>query len=218
MSHSFDIVFDPLPDREDRERKASCLVVARDRFTGKVVQRGITARIVGLGVKARPTLSGALFFQNLPGDPPFQVSLDVSGAGYLPIEPFPVDVVELNKPPRAEPPLDLSPERVIDGETAVLRGRVERDGKEIEGARVIATVDVPGTGTTENFETRSGKRGAFAVRVRIKADDTAGATLRFPLKTQALVKALFDGVEKTVGPNEITDMKSKNVGLIELPT
>ncbi|SPH23938.1 hypothetical protein DEA8626_03015 [Defluviimonas aquaemixtae] len=218
MSHSFDIVFDPLADREGRARTASCLVVPRDRFTGKIVQRGITARIVGLGVKARPTLSGALFFEDLPGAPPFQVELDVSRAGYLPVAAFPVDVVEPNKPPRAEPLLDLSPERVVDGETAVLRGHVERDGKEIEGARIVAALDIPGAGTTEDFETRSGKRGAFAVRVRVQTDDTAGAAPSFPLTTTAHVTAFFDGVEKTDGPKDVTDMRTESVGLIDLPT
>ncbi|EEE35862.1 hypothetical protein RKLH11_3463 [Rhodobacteraceae bacterium KLH11] len=216
MSHSFEIIFDPLLERKKRAQITSCLVVPRDRFTGRIIKRGIRAKIVDLGIKANPTLSGALFFENLPGDPPFEVELDLSRSGYLPVESFQVDVVDPDKPPIEQPKLDLSPEAVLDGETAILRGRVERDGTEIEGAQVIAKVAKP-DGTAEDFETRSGKRGAFAIRMRLEADDTAGATINLPLKTTAMVTARFDGAEKTEGPIDVIDMQTRSAGLIDLP-
>lgn len=217
MAHSFEIIFDPLAEREARARLTSCVVLPKDRFTQRIVSRGVTARLPRFDMAAHRSLCGALFFEDLPEDPPYTVELDTRAAGYLPVETQTVDVVVPGKPALGDVFLDLAPEKVIDGETAVLRGQILRDGAEIAGADITGFVAQPDAGADAEFKTTSGPRGVFALRVRLGKTTAAAATIPVPLTSTATVRARFDGVETITSANNITDKQTTNVGQIVLP-
>jgi len=217
LTHSFDIVFDSLAERQANERVVSCVVLPRDRFTRKLLLNGVDARIKGVGLKARKALSGALYFEDLPDRPPFTVEVDPNRAGYLPVP----DVVVLQGPPGkpavAELDLDLSPENVIDGESTVIRGNVVQNDLEISGALIEGSVQRINGGTDEIFYTRSGLRGAFALRVGFQITPIAGAPVDIPLQSKISMNVKFNGVEKSVLNIDIADRRTVDIGRVILP-
>ena len=212
MTHSrMEIHFDSLADRQARARDISYLIIPRDRFTQQLVTRGVSVRLPRFSADAKRALSGVLFFEDLPEAPPYTVEFDATAAGYLPVHDAVIGVDA-----KEEVLLDLAPEQVPDGETAVLRGQVKRGDTEIVGAEISGSVAQPDGGTIEYF-THSGVRGAFALRVLLGKTTVGGASIPLPLTAMATITARFDGVENTSPPIEITDMRTAHFGRIELP-
>ena len=202
MSHAFEIIFDPLPDREARASRLDRVITPVDDFTGRIVTRGVSARVPREERMARRSLSGHLVFENLLTPAPLTVEIDAEAAGYFSPEPliFPAPQVH-DAPGEANIRvlrLILRPDRVIDGESAVIRGGVKRGPDWIAGADVRGRVSGFGPpADTREFNTRTDARGSFALRVRMPVASQSGGGVAIPQEFDVALRVREGANEKT---------------------
>jgi hypothetical protein len=193
MPHSFDVRFVDNPPIDH----VVVAVAPVDAFTGRIISSGIEARIEGLSNHPRRNLSGMLVFVNLPSRSRYRVIVSAEKAGYF--DPEPLDFVppddddpEFAKKRLLDVPLHRLPSVAVDADATTVAGLLVRvtqptpgEAREpVAGARVWAELPMsafpPGTTSPKHFETRTDKRGAFALRLRLPVDaSTAPMSIRF---------------------------------------
>ena len=216
MAHSFDIVFDTSATPAEREQRLDCVITPVDRFTGQIITRGIKAEIARQRARARRSLRGHLFFERLPDPvPPFVVEVSVDRSGYFPLDvPITIAAVQdLTDPNVGRHPFDLRPERVVDGESAVIRGRVKNAGGDgVAGATVRGT-----NADGDAFETRSDRYGTYALRVRLPALVMAAGPEQIPVTGPIDVVATRGAASSPVRGVIVTDMSTVSAIELTLP-
>jgi hypothetical protein len=140
-----------------------------DAYTGRIVRGPVTARIPALGARARHNLSGMLVFVNLDAQAEYLVEIRAEPAGYFDVkEPVPrppdgaSDAQRLRKVV-----LRRLPSTAFGGEATVVRGVVHLNGAPLDNAVVQATELGLSPAKQTVFETRSDRRGAFALPLRL---------------------------------------------------
>lgn len=221
MSHRFEILFDPLPVRQAQTKRLDRVITPVDAFTGHVVSRGVTATIRAEERRARRSLSGHLVFEGLLAPAPTEIEVDAGPAGYFSPEPLVFDAPQDHDAPDADAerllPLEMRPDRVIDGEAAVIRGAVRRGDIWVDGARIAGTVSGFGPPEDERrFETRTDERGSFALRLRPPEIDQSGGLVDTPHAFDVELTVSHDGdtEARTVA---VRDLQTTTLGIVDLP-
>lgn len=215
MGHSFEIILDPLAERQSRIRTLDCVITPKDRFTGETVMRGVTAYIASQRTFAKRSLSGHLFFENLTVPAPISVEIDASKAGYFsPRNRRFLVPQDTSSETERVVNFDLRPERVIDGETATIRGQVRRigTGLGVAGATVFGSI-----AGGAPFRTQTDKNGTYALRVGMPPAGMIGGPIQFPVQAQVTVWAELGTATSISQPVDVTDMKTTERHFIDLP-
>lgn len=175
------------------EESVVVAVVLIDAFTALPVTSGVKATIKGSPHKPRKSLSGKLVFVqrstvDVPyPEGPFKIQLDASKAGYFneEIEFLNPDDADHAKRMVVQPLLRL-PSAPPASDATHVAGVVVRGENVVQGAKITGTPPAletltPSPGPT--FETRSDKRGAFLLPLRLPrpqpGSETVPVTFRF---------------------------------------
>ncbi|MBF9031846.1 hypothetical protein HKCCE3408_15710 [Rhodobacterales bacterium HKCCE3408] len=229
MSHRFDIHFPPLAEREAATHRLTRVLTPVDDFTGDIVTSGVTAVFPWEDRKARRSLSGHLVFEDLlvsdladPGEMVFEMEAD--RAGYFSpgrisfpvhqdLAPLPPDAPQAVKDARRrirEVRLIRRPDCVIDGESAVIRGGVRREGAFVDAVAVEGRID----GFARIFRTRTDARGSFALRLQVPPD---GAGDPLPKALVTLTFRLGAAPPHEVADIAVTDLATTTIDIVDLP-
>ncbi len=178
-------------ENDPPEDVVTCSVAPIDAFTGRIVQRNVTASVTVAGETAESevlklpdkpirNLSGLLVFINLPDHPKYRVHVKARAAGYF--DPEPADFTPPEPDDDSDPkdrlrldfPLFPRPDFAFTEEVTLVSGVVVRGTEGVEGARISVIVPAPALGIGNRrqpqvFETRSDERGAFALALRLPA-------------------------------------------------
>lgn len=177
MARRIAIAFD-----DDHPMDEVALAVAPlDAFSGQVVAQNIEVRIEGLPNRPIRNRTGLLIFVNLPAQPKYKVIMKAEAAGYF--NPPPVDF----EPPSQDDPtghlrLDVmllrQPTFSFADEVLLVSGVV------LIGNESAAAADIEAFATSsQRFRTRTDKRGAFALALRLPPEaDPLGEPVTFRIR------------------------------------
>lgn len=162
-------------------------VIVLDSFTGQVITDGIRIHLekqIGANVRRFPikpvrNASGMQIYLNRRNQapfgspppiplPPFQLIIEARDAGYF--DPLPIPVNALPNDRRLVLSLHRSPGIPLDAGTTSVDGVVVIGPARVENALIRAVfppVALPPNANPQPFETRTDKRGAFSLRLRL---------------------------------------------------
>ncbi len=213
MTHSFDIQFDPDPSIKN----VDFAVVPIDAFTGRIVTSALQVRLKNLPNHPIRNLSGMHVFVNLPNQLTYQVEVFPLKVGYfepgVKIWPVPNDL-ESKTSKRLIVPLFKKPGTGVDTDITTVSGVVVRGSQALESVIIRAFPPTnalfPGS-ISEPFETRSDKRGAFALRLRVPTK--SDGEVKFKFQYGAFQREIEEPVEegKFYSFREPIDMIGSNV-------
>ena len=155
-----------------------------DDFTGLVIANGVAARIKSHFATAKRSLQGHLIFERLHPADRYVVAVNPKRAGYF--TPNDIEIVMPQDRDTRRLRLIRKPEYVVDGEAAIVRGQVVRDGEPAEGVAITGSFD----GSPRIYNSRTNKHGNFAIRLTAPSPDLSGDPVPVPVTGDA--RLVFD--------------------------